>query len=115
MQIDPSYRAVTNRFFREQWQRKAALRARIDEIWEHDWKDGSPYRGDSRVKFVNDYKAALKAAAGFDFTTSGDLSRTRIGTTQKFNLSSNLLLPVSNGVQKGPPIGVEEGPPFRII
>ncbi len=22
---------------------------------------------------------------------------------------------VSNGVQKGPPIGVEEGPPFRII
>jgi len=26
-----------------------------------------------------------------------------------------LFLPVSNGVQKGPPIGVEEGPPFRII
>ena len=25
------------------------------------------------------------------------------------------LLVVSNGVQKGPPIGVEEGPPFRII
>jgi enoyl-[acyl-carrier protein] reductase I len=24
-------------------------------------------------------------------------------------------LAVSNGVQKGPPIGVEEGPPFRII
>ena len=24
-------------------------------------------------------------------------------------------LKVSNGVQKGPPIGVEEGPPFRII
>ncbi|PKP95782.1 MAG: hypothetical protein CVT74_18665 [Alphaproteobacteria bacterium HGW-Alphaproteobacteria-13] len=22
---------------------------------------------------------------------------------------------LSNGVQKGPPIGVEEGPPFRII
>jgi hypothetical protein len=22
---------------------------------------------------------------------------------------------VSNGVQKGPPIGVEEGPPFQII
>ena len=24
-------------------------------------------------------------------------------------------LSLSNGVQKGPPIGVEEGPPFRII
>ena len=23
--------------------------------------------------------------------------------------------PLSNGVQKGPPIGVEEGPPFQII
>jgi hypothetical protein len=27
----------------------------------------------------------------------------------------DLLVLVSNGVQKGPPIGVEEGPPFQII
>lgn len=95
MQIDPSYRAVTNRFFREQWQRKAALRARIDEIWEQDWKEGSPSRGDSRAKFVADYEAALEAADSFGFTASGDLSRTRVSAAHTFKVSANLLLPVS--------------------
>jgi len=29
-------------------------------------------------------------------------------------LIGDVRLRVSNGVQKGPPIGVEEGPPYRI-
>lgn len=95
MKIVPSYRVVTDRFFREQWEGKRQLRARIDEIWEQDWKADSPYRGDPRAKFVADYKAALEAAACFGFATSGDISRTRLGATHKFNLCSNLLLPVS--------------------
>jgi hypothetical protein len=31
------------------------------------------------------------------------------------DISQLNLVFLSNGVQKGPPIGVEEGPPFRII
>ncbi|ALH82268.1 hypothetical protein AN936_18500 [Sphingopyxis macrogoltabida] len=41
-----------------------------------------------------------------------DLSYCLIGARAIF---LDLAASLSNGVQKGPPIGVEEGPPFRII
>lgn len=97
MQIEPSYRVVTNRFFREQWQRKRALRARVDEIWEQDWKGALSHKGDPRPKFADDFNAALDAAGGFGFSVSGDLNRTRISSTHVYRSSSYLLLPVSIG------------------
>lgn len=101
MQIAPSYRVVADRFFRDQWRRKQTLRARIDEIWEQDWKGPASYDGDRRTKFLADYRTALEAADGFDFAVSGDLNRTRLGAKHAFNMSANLLLPVSIGQRKG--------------
>lgn len=100
MKPAPSYRVVTDRFFREQWTRKQKLRARVNEIWEQDWKGSAPYNGDRRAKFANDYRAALESAYGFDFTASGDVSRTRLSANHAFKLSANLLLPVSIGQRR---------------
>jgi hypothetical protein len=100
MKPQPSYRVVTDRLFREQWSRKKALRARIDEIWEKDWKTLPSGKGGSQAKFATDYEEALRAAGAFQFTESGDLNRTRLNATHTFKLRSYLLLPVTIGQRR---------------
>ena len=100
MKVEPSYRVVTDRFFREQWKRKQTLRARIDEIWEQDWKGPSSYKGDLRHKFVADYREALEAAGAVEFDITGDLQRTRLNSAHTYTLSTYLLTPVSIGQRR---------------
>lgn len=95
MKFLPSHKIYVERFFREGWQRKQALRSNIDEIYATCWQGKPRPNVAGLIDFAAMYERAVTEAGAFAAERNAPIERLKVKTTKPYEFSAFVLFPIT--------------------